>query len=203
MHPLHLCLHPFLRSWISFSIITLNSFSSRLSISTSLSCSSWVDPSSGTYSSAVSFCLPYCDCGFCSIGCRIVVLLPSAVCPLVDEAVYVACAGFLVGGFLPTGGWSCILPLWWAGRCSERVLVPCLLMGGAVFPPCWLFSLRHPSAGTYRLLGAARSWEVNGGPLEGSHQRVHCRTATANVFVPAVTHSGWTHSPPLQVTLQY
>ena len=44
-------------------------------------------PSSGTYSSAISFCLTFCDCDFRSSGCRVVVLLASAVCPLVDEAV--------------------------------------------------------------------------------------------------------------------
>ena len=44
-------------------------------------------PTFGTYSSAVSFCLTSCDCGFHSTGCRIAVLLASAVCPLVDEAI--------------------------------------------------------------------------------------------------------------------
>ena len=44
-------------------------------------------PSSGTYSSAVSFCITFCDCGFCSTGFKILVLLASPVCSLVDEAI--------------------------------------------------------------------------------------------------------------------
>ena len=51
-------------SWIIFTIITLNSFLSRLSISTSHSCSSGVlsCPLCGTYSSATSFCLNFYLC---------------------------------------------------------------------------------------------------------------------------------------------
>lgn len=59
----------FLRSLIIFTII-LNSFSSRLAIFISLSCSSGCHlvPLSGTYSFAVSFCLPLCDRGFVSLA---------------------------------------------------------------------------------------------------------------------------------------
>ena len=61
--------------------------------------------------------LSVCDCGFRSTGCRIVVLLASAVCPLVDEAGRRGLCR-LPGGrdwFLPTGVWSWVLSLWWAG----------------------------------------------------------------------------------------
>ena len=41
-------------------------------------------------------------------------------------------------------------------------------MGGAVFSVCWLFGLRHPRTGAYKLLGGARSWwekwQPPGGP---------------------------------------
>ena len=71
-------------------------------------------------------------------------------------------------------------------------------MGGAVFPPRWLFGLRCPSTGAYRLLGGARSWWENGRLPESSCQWELPRTTTASVFVPAVSHT-----PPSQETLQY
>ena len=43
-------------------------------------------PSSEAYSSAISLCLIFCDCSFCSTGFKVLVLLVSAVCLLVDEA---------------------------------------------------------------------------------------------------------------------
>ena len=66
-----------------------------------------------------------------------------------------ACAGFLVGGTgLSTGWWSWVLSLWWAGPCqgvcvevavsSVQFQAACLLIGGAVFHPCWLFGLGVP-----------------------------------------------------------
>ena len=57
-------------------------------------------------------------------------------------------------------------------------------MGGAEFPPCWLFGLRRPSTGAYRPFGGA-----NGGPWEGSKQGVLPRTSAASVLVPVVSHS--------------
>ena len=36
---------------------------------------------------------------------------------------------------------------------QEDFKQPFLLMGGAVFRLCWLFGLRRPSTGAYRLLG--------------------------------------------------
>ena len=78
---------------------------------------------------------------------------------------------------LPSGGWTWMLPLWWTelgqGVCLEasmdsRLLYSaCLIMSSVVFPSsCWLFILRHPSTGAYRLLGGARSWCQSGNLLE-------------------------------------
>ena len=50
-------------------------------------------------------------------------------------------------------------------------------MSGAVFPPCWLFGLRHPSAGAYRLLGGARSWDQRpkmSGWSQSAHRSLLC-----------------------------
>ena len=68
-------------------------------------------------------------------------------------------------------------------------------MGGAEFPPCWLFGLKKPSIRAYRLLGGA-----NGGLQEGSCQGELPRTSAASVLVPVVGHS---HLPPLQKTLKH
>ena len=40
---------------------------------------------------------------------------------------------------------------------SGRLQAACLLMGGAVFLPCWFFGLRRLSTGAYRMLDGARS----------------------------------------------
>ena len=53
-----------------------------------------------------------------------------------------------------------------------------------LFPFCWLFGLRNPSTGTYRLLSRADS-----NPWEGSHKEVLPQTATPSVFGPLVSHS--------------
>ena len=68
-------------------------------------------------------------------------------------------------------------------------------MGGAEFPPWWLFGLRQHSTGGYRLFGGA-----NGGLQEGSRQGVLPRTYAVSVLVPRVSHS---FPPPLQETLQH
>ena len=81
------------------------------------------------------------------------------------------------------------------GQISVKLLSACLLMGGAEFPPCWLFGLRQLSTGAHRLLGGA-----NGGHWESSHQGVLPRTSVASVLVPVVSHS---HPLPLQETLQH
>ena len=105
-----------------FTIITLNSFSGRLPISSSFSCScgfllcSFAKYFSIVYFlyfsifSIVSFCVTFSVCGLLSSGCRIIVLA-SGVCPLVGEVGPGACAGLLVGGTgacpLVVGAWSC------------------------------------------------------------------------------------------------
>ena len=100
----------FLRSWIIFTIITINYFSGRLPISSSFSCSCGFLSFSliCTNFSVISFHLTYCVCGLLSTGCRIIVPLASGVCPLVGEVGPGPSAGFLVG---------------WAGACP--------LLGGA------------------------------------------------------------------------
>ena len=72
---------------------------------------------SGTYSSAIAFCLNFCVFG--PTDFRIVVLV-SAVCSLVDEAGQRGLCKLSGGGdwFLPSGGWSWVLSLWWAGPCQ-------------------------------------------------------------------------------------
>ena len=104
----------FLRSWIIFTIITLNSFSCRLPISVSLNCSLgfYLVPLSGTYFSAVSFCLTFCVCGLCSIVCGVVVPVASDVCPFLGEVGPGACTRLLMGGIgaclLVGGAVSCL-----------------------------------------------------------------------------------------------
>ena len=68
-------------------------------------------------------------------------------------------------------------------------------MGGAEFPPRWLFGLRRPSTGGYRVFG-----EANGGLWESSGQGILPGPSAASVLVPAVSHS---HPLPLQDTLQH
>ena len=57
----------------------------------------YVVPLFGTYSSCISFCLTFCDCDFHSAGCKVVVLLASAVCHLVGEAKKFVQASWLEG----------------------------------------------------------------------------------------------------------
>ena len=62
-------------------------------------------------------------------------------------------------------------------------------MTGAVFPPCWLFGLRHPNTGAYSLLSGARSrWQKNS-LQESWCQQVFHRTSITSVFVPTLSHS--------------
>ena len=63
-------------------------------------------PSSGSYFSAISFCLIFCVCGLLSSACRIVAPFASGVCPLVVKVGPGACACPLVGevGSCPYGG---------------------------------------------------------------------------------------------------
>ena len=61
-------------------------------------------------------------CGHCFSGCRSVISFASGVCPLVDEVVPGACAGFLLGG-------TDACPL-----CMGMVLIP--LIGKAISRVC-------------------------------------------------------------------
>ena len=130
----------FLRSRIIFTIINLNSFSCRFPVFTSRSCFSYVLslPFTGKYSPSVSFCLTFCDCGLCPTDCRVVTLLASDI-----SLQWMRLSKRLMQTFLPTGGWRCVLSLW----CVELL-----------FPPCWLFGLKHPSTGAHTLLGEASYW---------------------------------------------
>ena len=90
----------FLKSWIIFTIITLNFFSGSLpiTISFSWSLSFYLSPSSVTYYSVISFCLTYCVYGLLSSDCSILVPLASVVCPLVSEVGPGTYVGSLVRG---------------------------------------------------------------------------------------------------------
>ena len=102
-----------------------------------------------------------------------------------------------------TGGWSWVLYLWWAGLCqgvclemtidSGRLQAACLLVGGAVFLPRWLFGLRHPTTDAFGLLGGAGSWHQSGSIQDSSHQWIPS-TSTTNVLVSTVSQSR--HLPP-------
>ena len=110
----------FSRSWIIFAIITLNSFSSRLSMSTLLSCSSGV----------LSRCSFTWDTFLCHLILSNVLWLQflfhrlqdcssSCFCCLPSgEWGHIRSLCRLPGGrdwFLPTGEWSLVLFLWWSG----------------------------------------------------------------------------------------
>ena len=68
------------------------------------------------------------------------------------------------------------------------------LMGGAVFPPCWLFVLRWPITGTCRLLCGSQC-------QNGSHQERSCQCLFSGCLPPVLA---LTVSPllPSQETLQ-
>ena len=74
-------------------------------------------------------------------------------------------------------------------------------MGGAVCLPCWLFGLRRPSTGAYRLLGGAGSWWQNGDLQESSYQWVLPSTSATSACphsepFPLPTFPGDTPRPP-------
>ena len=71
----------FPRFWIIFTLITLNSFSGRLPISSSLVClvGFYLAPSSVAYFSVFSFCLTYCVWGLLFTGCRFIVCIVFGV----------------------------------------------------------------------------------------------------------------------------
>lgn len=125
-------------------------------------------PSLATYLFVILFCLTSCVSGLLSIGCRILVPLASVPLPT-------GTAGWSRGlcrlpgrrarclpssggaGSCPSDGQShvngCVLRWLWAQYSKDSTA--CLLMGGAVFLPCWLFGLRLSSPGACRLMDGA------------------------------------------------
>ena len=71
------------------------------------------------------------DCGFLSGGCRTVVLLASSLWPLMDEAKRLVQTSWWEGLEVGKTG-SPLVGRW----CSVKLESNCLLMGGAVHPPC-------------------------------------------------------------------
>ena len=76
----------FPRFWIIFTIITLNSFSGRLPISSSFVWAGGFSPCSlllapAAYLSVFSFCLTYCVWGLLFTGCRFIVPVVFGFCP--------------------------------------------------------------------------------------------------------------------------
>ena len=108
----------FLRYWIIFTIITLNSFSDRLPIFSSFSCSCRFLPSSfvcNIFLCHLIFSNLLC-CGLLSTGGRIVFPLASGVWVSLVQGLVQA---FWWEGQVPASvGWSWVLSLWWAGPCQ-------------------------------------------------------------------------------------
>ena len=142
-------------------------FSGRLPISTSLSCSGVLSYFFIRNMFLCHLTLSNFLCGHCFSGCRSAISFASGVCPLVDEVVPGACAGFLLGGTdaCPLCMGMVLIPL--IGKAISRVCLEAaahsrwlyaayVFMSGAVFPPCsWWFSLRCFSTRACQLLGGA------------------------------------------------
>ena len=126
-----------------FAIITLNSFSGRLPVSSLFNCSCkgfCLASSSATYFFS-HFVQLNCVFGPLSIGCRIVVPLASAVCPVVGEIGPETCAiipliGDLTGGVVTR---ACSGHLARPPLCSVVVIA----LSGVGFPP-WLLGVETP-----------------------------------------------------------
>ena len=69
--------------------------------------------------------------------------------------------------------------LWWTGGCSVNLWSDFMLMGSAVLPPVYLFSLWQPSPGVFRLYGRTK-----GDLQKDSCQHVLLRTSAASTPVP-------------------
>ena len=65
----------------------------------------------------------------------------------------------------------------------SKTLISCLLMGGATLPPCYLFSLKQPNPGVYRLFG-----RVHGYLQEDLCQDTSPSTVAASAPVPEAGH---------------
>ena len=66
-------------------------------------------------------------------------------------------------------------------------------MGGAVFSLCWLFGLRHPRTGSYKLLGGARSWWEKWQPPGGLTPVKY----PSELLLPVPTTVAWSSRDPL------
>ena len=159
------------RSWMFFQNHYSEFFWDGFPIFTSLSCFSGIlsVPSSRIHTSAISFCLAFCVCDLCSVGCKIIFPPVSDFCPLVSVAGLRGLCR-LPGGrdwCLPTVGGARSCPLvskavWrdqFRGSCGLRkTLINLSVMCRAVFLSSSSYSLRHLTIGTDRLLGGPRSW---------------------------------------------
>ena len=67
------------------------------------------------------------------------------------------------------------------GQRSVKLKSTCLLMGGAEFPPCWLFGLRRPNTGAY--LGSLVGLMVDSG-------KAHAKEYLPEFLLP-VSLSSW------------
>ena len=136
-------------------------------------------PSSGTYSSSVSFCLTFCVYGVCSAVSVLWFLLFLMSAP--SGWVCLRSLYLFPGGrrwCLPTGCWVCqvgrtILRGVSRGGCGLRKTLGSQSAGGW---GCVLFVVwvRYPGLGTYGLLGGARSWCQNGRLQNTSHNYNEC-----------------------------
>ena len=140
-----------------FSMITLNSFSSRLPISAHIFglLGFYSFPLSAACFSVFSFCLIYYNWYILSTGCKVIVTLTCGVCP---QWVGRASALWRLSGCWDSCLCSCgctqIFSLWKAVLipvvCFALSLglvwpwTPCLLMGRIVFSFYWLSGMMHP-----------------------------------------------------------
>ena len=198
----------FLRSWIIFTIITLNSVSSGLPISLSVSFSSGIISWSFIWN--IFLC---CHILFTFLW------LQSLFCRLLSCIVFLASKSALwwmrlFKRLVQASWWEWLEPAhWWMEvdlvLLMSRVMLrhvfsrqmyaqgdkaAHLLVGGAAFMPRELLGLSCPSTlGQLELFPSfpARKWQ----PPGGSQRWVLPRASTTTVFVPPASQS---HTPPLQ-----
>ena len=121
----------FPRLWIIFTIITLNSFSGRLPISSSFFglVSLYLAPSSAVCFSVFSFCLTYCVWGLLFAACWFIIPVVFGVCPqwlrLVQWVVWAS-------------WWRGLVPVFWWMRLDLVFLVGRTASGGVFWGVCKL-----------------------------------------------------------------
>ena len=109
----------------------------------------------------------------------------SDVCSWGMETRLDANTGFLEGRAVVwplVDGSSWVSALWWAGPCGGAAVssggpcATCLLLGEALFLPCWLFGLGCTSTRAYGLLSGTRSRanEGEGGPTDAASTACGC-----------------------------